>query len=444
MSDVRHILEERRRAHQPEPGGFDRLVQRRTRRQRNQRIAAAGVALTLMAGAAYGAVIALREVRQGLRPAGPSISASNVSRLRLSWTGSMGGGVTPSAPVDGGDRIFVGADRLYAFPASCGDAACKPLWTWRPPEGRRVVSRPAVAGDLVFVSAGSLYALPVDCGTRSSACEPVWVAPQPPGDTAGYSAPIVAGGVVYVNSAMGPYGFPANCGTGGAVCSPVWHGSSAGGFSGVDVSEGKVFVNGPEGLFVYPVACPGDALACRPLWFAPHGGAFSSPVAGAGMVFVHHGASTLYAFPEDCRSDGGSCDPAWSWRGPFTANPSDMQVSDGLGYVAGPDGNLYAFAVDCGSRGSTCDPLWSAALPRSVTLGAQLPPPVVAVDLVFVYADRLSAFPARCSEGDSCSPLWTSDVLATRSHLTSPLVTPRAVFVTSPSGLLSAFTVATD
>src|SRR4029453_9681851 len=73
MSDVRHILEERRRAHQPDPGGFDRLGQRRTRRQRNQRGPAAGVALTLMAAAAYGAVIARREVRQGLRPAGPSI-----------------------------------------------------------------------------------------------------------------------------------------------------------------------------------------------------------------------------------------------------------------------------------------------------------------------------------------------------------------------------------
>jgi outer membrane protein assembly factor BamB len=307
-----------------------------------------------------------------------------------------------------------------------------------------VVSKPAVAEDQVYVSAGSLYAHPADCGIRRSACEPVWVAPQPPGDTAGYSAPTVALGVVYVNTAMGPYGFPATCGTGGAECSPVWHGTIAGGFSAVEVSEGKVFANGPDGLSAYPVACPGDALACRPLWFAPHAGAFSSPVAGAGMVFVHHGASTLYAFAEDCRSDGGSCDPTWSWRGPFTGNPSDMQVSDGTGYVAGPDGHLYAFSIDCGSGGSTCSPLWSAALPRSATLGAQLPAPVVAANLVFVYSDRLSAFPASCSARDICSPLWTSDVLATRSHLTRPLVTPRAVYVTSPSGMLSAFTVATD
>jgi hypothetical protein len=438
MSDLRDLLEDRRRAHRPQAGAFHRLVRRRARNQRNQRIAAAAVALVLLAGASWGA-IALREATRQ-RPAGPPISRSNVSKLRLAWTASIGGRVTPVSPVAGNGVIYVAADRLYTFPSSCPGTRCDLLSTWEPPRWP-VVSGPAVAGELVFVSAGSLYALSAECLAGPGDCPPEWIAPRQPGDAAGYSTPTVSGGVVYVNSSLGPYGFRVSCSSGGRECSPMWHGVESGGFSAPAVEGGRVFVNGEERLSAYPAACPGSPLVCRPLWSAPHAGSLSSPVAGDGMVFVHHGSSTLYAFRQNCRSDGGTCPPVWSWRGPFDDNPSDVVVSQGIVYVGGSDGRLFAFASDCAGGGRTCRPLWSASSEAPPSFTAQPPAPVVADDVVFVYTDRLSAFPVSCSGGDDCRPLWSSDVLTARSHLTSPLVTDRAVYAVSPLGVVYAFTV---
>jgi outer membrane protein assembly factor BamB len=439
MSDLRELLEDRRRAHRPEDGAFDRLARRRARSQRNQRIAAAVVVLIVLAGAAWGA-IALRESTRP-RPAGPPVSSLNVSKLRLAWSGSIGGLAAPATPVAGNGVIYVAADRLYTFSSACHGTRCGPSSVWAPPQWP-TVSRPAVASDLVFVSAGSLYALPAECLVEPGPCEPAWMAPRRSGDMTGYSAPAVAGGVVYVNSSLGPYGFPVNCGSGGRECSPVWHGVEPGGFSSPAIEGGRVFVNGQERLSAYPVACQPDPLVCRPLWSTPHGGALSSPVVGDGMVFVHHEASTLYAFRQDCRSDGGTCAQSWSWSGPFDGNPSDGAVSRGMVYIAGPDGRLFAFLSDCGGQEGTCDPLWSVSSQASPRFVAQASAPVVADDLVFVYRDRLSAFPATCSgRAGDCRALWTSDVLAGQSHLTSPLVTDQAVYAVSPSGVVYAFTV---
>jgi hypothetical protein len=78
-----------------------------------------------------------------------------------------------------GGLVYVAADRLYAFSASCGSvgAACEPLWTARVPGAKTAfLPAPAVGGGLVFVSSDRLRAFPASCGADES-CHPLWTSP---------------------------------------------------------------------------------------------------------------------------------------------------------------------------------------------------------------------------------------------------------------------------
>jgi hypothetical protein len=73
MSDVKRALERVGERFQLTPGGLDRLLDRRSRRQRNRRIGAVVVALVIGTAGIGGTVIALRGVGDQTRPATPSI-----------------------------------------------------------------------------------------------------------------------------------------------------------------------------------------------------------------------------------------------------------------------------------------------------------------------------------------------------------------------------------
>jgi outer membrane protein assembly factor BamB len=437
MSDMRSILEGRREDLRPDPGGFDRLVRLRARRQRNRQIGSAFLALVVAAAGTSGAVIALRS-RPAPRPGTP-ISPTNVSRLQLGWTASIEGPVSRFAPVVRNGIVYVSSDRLYAFPESCEPTSrCRPLWVGLT-GSRRPLSSPALWHGVVYVSGGALFAFPAGCATDGSACEPIGRVDPFPDDANGFSAPVVSGGLVYVNSRTGPYAFSASCVARGETCEATWHGVGSGGFSPPVVYDGVVLSNEVEGLRAYPVSCKEGASGCEPLWTSPHGGPLSSPVVANGRVFVHHGAGELYAFPISCGRSGSTCQPDWIWKPPFGYTAPTVAGGGGIVYV-GAD-RLYAFSPSCGSGGAACKPLWTAQVPG--TKAPFLPAPAVGRGLVFMSSDRLRAFPASCRPGGTCRPLWVSRTLGAGQELFTAALTERSVYVTSAKGDLYAFTVPT-
>ena len=143
VSDLRSVLQERRRSYEPSPGGFDRLVRRRRRKQRNQRLAAGLVALVVMGRGPGGFSPPSRSLGPGRAAA--SIDGSTVHRLDVAWTAAVGD--TPTPPVVGDNLVFVGSASgvLYAFDVEGGEVA------WLGRLRGSIVSAPAVSGDEVVV-----------------------------------------------------------------------------------------------------------------------------------------------------------------------------------------------------------------------------------------------------------------------------------------------------
>jgi hypothetical protein len=87
MSDVKRALERAGEGFQLAPGGLDRLLDRRSRRQRNRRIGAVVVALVIGIAGIGGTVIALRGVGDQTRPATtPSIGPAPQLYLQIAGT----------------------------------------------------------------------------------------------------------------------------------------------------------------------------------------------------------------------------------------------------------------------------------------------------------------------------------------------------------------------
>jgi hypothetical protein len=154
MSDLRDQLERLRQRQSVPPGAFDRLVRIRGRRERNRRIAASvvggSVALLLVAGAVF-------EWNDLHRATSTVLSPATVSRLRQTWTATVG--PHASAPVVADGLVFVAADgRLSVFDVTCkAGPRCAPVWT-APLPSDATPSEPAVGDGLVVVSAGNLFA----------------------------------------------------------------------------------------------------------------------------------------------------------------------------------------------------------------------------------------------------------------------------------------------
>ena len=87
MSDVRRALERAGEHFELAPGGLDRLLDRRGRRQRNRRIGAAVVALVIATAGIGGMVMAIRGLGDQTRPATtPSIGPAPQHYLQIAGT----------------------------------------------------------------------------------------------------------------------------------------------------------------------------------------------------------------------------------------------------------------------------------------------------------------------------------------------------------------------
>ena len=433
MSELSAILERESQSVDLLPGGFERLLRRRDRKERNRRIANAVVALVL-AVVAIGAAIRVLGSAERQLPAN-RIDRTNVSHLNVAWSGSMEGVpasiefrsfklVSPLRPTVAEGHVYVGttAGKLYAFSASCGGATCRPDWV--ADLGSPIMDPPSVSGGIVYVASrgGELFAFPSDCGSGGAVCRPLWTA-----DTQRrIDTPVVWGGMVYgldpVHATL--YAFPASCGSGGAICHPLWRQDvgvgrgkgKAGNTQAPTIVDGVLYIAGESSLKddeqvdrLYAF----DARTGDPLWIGVQGGPTGvtspfdyTPIVADGKVFVVFG-NTLHAFPVGCASGGAECPPAWTYttHDLVMGNP---YVSNGVVLVKSwvPSAHIQAFATDCGTGGATCDPIWRAE-DNAVDYG------LVAGD-GYVFDSGVGngityAFPLRCA--NPCQPAWRTEKL---------------------------------
>lgn len=118
------------------------------------------------------------------------------------WGGQAYALPTSTAVANGAVFVSSADGKLRAFPTSCGDNHCPPLWTAH--LGGHSLFDPAVANGVVYAGAldgyylyGTLFAFPVEC---PDPCRPLWSYDV---DGAIEQPPTIAGGVVYVGTLTG-------------------------------------------------------------------------------------------------------------------------------------------------------------------------------------------------------------------------------------------------
>ena len=425
MSDTRGILERGVGGYEPDTDALEHVLRRRDRRERRRKVEAGALGL-LVCALLVAAVVKVLDGGPREMPASGPITPSNVSGLRLAWSGQVGGPIDAPMSVQG-DRLYVVSQgRLSAFSTTCRSERCDAIWSARLPDADVPTTGvnlwwggPTVVGSTVYVGAGEGRALgfPTSC---TGTCEPTWQA-----ETGGVSvaSPPVAGngGTIYLGVDLALHGrleaFPAVCDV--DPCRPRWFADLPGGFVGSTpvVAGGVVFVGSEDGTLqgFDARACAAAGGRCEPrpgmslsLHVSPPVspvGAMMSPLAVEhGMVFAAAGSrlsavslgcdklpviceawtartdsyvdwltvadGRVYASTFDdgaLRVSSTSGGGAWSIRG--TSLGSRTLVSDGVLFVGAQQAGVTAYAADCGDDGGTCAPLWSGPTDGSVSVG---------------------------------------------------------------------------
>jgi hypothetical protein len=287
----------------------------------------------------------------------------------------------------------------------------------------------------------------------------------------GVTAPLISGGILYVDKGNGLFAFDATgargCSARPAACTPLWTAPTAD-FDGMVVAGGDVFVTDQDGVQAFSAAgtrgCSGSPEVCVPLWatsinistgpgFTPGGG---SPVVAGGVLYVpgygdgispSTGGALVAAFDAagtaGCSGTPTICHPMWTTTGlpASSGNSGSPTVAGGVLYIA--SGMLYAFdaagSAGCAGTPKVCAPMRTAVLPGPPTASA----PAVAGGMVYVGTSAgLYAFDAagtrNCSSGvtpQTCSPLWTAAIGEVGG---SPAVAHGIVYAVSGAGVLDA------
>lgn len=438
MPDIQHSLEHRQRELVPEDGAFERLVRLRHRRTRNRRIRAGMVASAVAVGLVWAAATAWENAEPSQLP---PMDRENVGDVQVAWTANVG--EDPSPPVVDGGTVYVVADRLYAFPITCARAgiACPPSWTGAIHQGSGESIMPAVGDGVVAVSVsgGGLVVFPQGCGGDS--CDPLWTATtstttSSPADVSGFSAPTIRDGEVYVGASDGLYVFDVSCRSDGGTCAPAWRGRGESGSDAPQVSGGRVFVVAHPSIRIYPARC--DTDRCDPLsvWRSV------STYIPSVRLGAEHAVVGAFVYAEDCLP---RCSPSWVARlDPATPNDVTSKEAQPAAITEGEvfitSNRVYAYPLECRDDGGECAPSWAG--PRQfdemVHQYEGWSAPVVVGDLVFAATDRAYAFPTSC-DGD-CEPLWIGpdDQGISLNGISADGTT---VVTTSPLGVIRAFQV---
>jgi hypothetical protein len=443
MSDLRERLENKQRSLRPEPGGYERLLRRRHRREVRRRVEAGSLALIIALVGALAIVSAFHDASQSI-----PITPVNVHSLRAVWTGAVEG--TPSDPTIADGMVYVSADRLYAFPLSCasGAAPCAPAWT--ADIGSASTSRPVVAeGVVLAVSTTGISAFDTGCG--GPVCKPLWTAPSPgakglpsldshaPERYGEFSVPVVSDGSVFAAGGKGLYAFPLRCRNDGEECDPAWVGVGYGSDESPAVGERVIYVGSHGGLEAYPRTCLRSR--CERLWLLGPStpiSVYPTVTAVGNDVYANNGRYQDGISP-------GSPEPTWlgkldrsSTRDLQAATVGHVTVENGVAYMAAS--RVYAFPVDC-PGGRVCDASWKGPrqYDRQIAQYRVWSDPVVADGLVFASTDRPYAFAVGCgSGGQVCTPLWVGP----EGFASKPAVSDTAVAITYADGRVVVFEAA--
>ncbi|HJV68965.1 MAG TPA: PQQ-binding-like beta-propeller repeat protein [Ideonella sp.] len=266
------------------------------------------------------------------------------------WIAWLGPSIYSSSPViGGGGFIYVAADILIVFRADCGSGGsdCDRTWASVGTAGPLGAS-PALGDAAVYVAGrdGRFYAFPKTCAERG--CLPLWAVTL---DNGGFedrvNTPSVAGGLVFIAMPSGKlYAFPETCTPG--HCAPAWTATVGGHFfSSTAVAYDTVYVGSDDGhLYAYPAHCRTDGGECAPRWIGAVAGAIdrSTPAVANGVVYVTASAGSVYAFPARCGDGGASCAPLWVGDG-GEFNASSPAVADGVLYTGSRLGKVLGFTV---------------------------------------------------------------------------------------------------
>jgi hypothetical protein len=359
----------------PQPA-FDRLMRRRARRRRNQRIASGVFAAILAAGAMGAAIRVLHDVKQRQIPAHGQITPDNIGQLRLLGSPQVGGHIV-SVQVSDGLVYVVSREehsvRFVAFSADCS-RSCTPAWI-----GDVGDARPrggSAAGDgMVYVATDELYAFSASCGSGGSVCEPAWV-----GHVQGRAFdPVLGNGAVFVATEQRLYSFPTSCASTGGSCVPNWVAKLVPvGFNHPLVVGGTIYLfdccDAPStGWVAFPTDCGTGGAICKPLASAPPPPPLQTIADGESFIGnVDRG--TISAYPPTCALGLGAknvkpadCQPLWTSTGFSSDRGGFIAPGGGLLYVfqhfggccagIGNGGGILAYPTRCGTEDASCRPV---------------------------------------------------------------------------------------
>jgi outer membrane protein assembly factor BamB len=292
--------------------------------------------------------------RTGYNPFETAISSSNVSQLKVAWSGYASG-----SPIENNGLLYFSdsySSTLYAVSASTG----ADVWT---SIGRGGVygTAPAIAANGVLYSGtpgGTLYAI------RASTGALVWASTTGTGFDA---SPLWANGIVYIGSQNGRfYAFNATSGkvlwsflTSGAVDTGA---ATDNGIVYVDSGGTLYALNGKTGKLLWRYAAQGPPVVANGLvyigtnevialnetsgklvwtYFAEYGARVSSVAAANGDVFFSDGNGTLHAVNALTGSQ------TWSFDDTSGQNTvySTPVVANGVVYAGGYLSNEHALEM---------------------------------------------------------------------------------------------------
>jgi outer membrane protein assembly factor BamB len=200
-------------------------------------------------------------------------------------------------------RVFVAwGPTLYAFRLNgCGQPTCAPIWTANLGSEVSGTSPPVVTNGgqvLVVTASGDLVAVAATNGATRWRAHLGWtlgsldLGPRP--------GVAVAGNVAYVVTPTDTgvlQAFGAN-GCGASVCTPLWTATLPNGFSAPTVAGGVVYVGAHDAVAAYDAAGCGGAATCPAVATLPVEGWNDNVTVAQGKVFVSgRGRVTALALP---------------------------------------------------------------------------------------------------------------------------------------------------